>query len=406
MNRDLLSTRSHSTKELSDSIAMDPEVLNLAIGEPGYGPPRRLIEAMIRRLDDGSCNDGVLPIHRYADSRGVPSLRREIAAYYRRLYGLSIDPENQVTITNGATEALWIAIYTLTNPGDEVLIADPTYFLYDRIATSLGRVPVPVPTRVESGFQLQVEAVLPLLSDRTRLLIVNSPCNPTGVLCDRKTLGQLVELARERSFYIVHDEVFDAIVFAGEHVPALTFDPEGERVLMVNSFSKRSGMTGWRLGWLVAPPSVAAQATRSHMFVSLSTGTLIQESAAEILNDPESESEVRARIEGLRRKGERFAEALRQVVGLSIPIAPPAGTFYLFVDAAELHGRKVGDRFGPGTRSEQLMRYLLREAKIAVVPGSGFGRQGDGYLRISFAAPEEDLLQAVERLHHLTGGPA
>lgn len=405
MNQNLLSTRPHSTKELSDSIAGDPEVLNLALGEPGYSPPRRLLDAVKRRLD-ASDGNGVPLIHRYADSRGVASLRREIAAYYQRHYGFSLDPDTRIIVTNGATEALWLSIYTLTNPGDEILIADPTYFLYDRIATSLGRVPVPVPTWVEDGFRLRTESVLPLLSDRTRLLIVNSPCNPTGAVCDRETLGSLVALARERGFHMVHDEVFDAIVFAGEHVPALTFDPEGERVLMVNSFSKRMGMTGWRLGWLVAPADVAVQATRSHMFVSLSTGTLIQESAAEILNDPEVESEVREHIEGLRRKGERFAEALRQVDGLSIPIAPPAGTFYLFVDGTELHHRHVGDRFGPGTWSEQLMRYLLREAKIAAVPGSGFGCRGNGYMRMSFAAPEEVLLQAVERLHRLTGGPA
>jgi aspartate/methionine/tyrosine aminotransferase len=397
VNRDLVATPPHPSKRISDAVAANPDVVNLTVGEPSFGAPAAFLDRLSALVADGR-GDPAGEYNRYAHSRGVAALRRAIAASYRSRYGLAVDPDTQLLVTHGAAEAIWLTVFTLTNPGDEVLMTDPCYMLYEPITVSLGRRPVRLRTSAGGGFRLSPEQVEEAAGDRARLLLLNSPNNPTGCVYDAGTLAALHAVAAARELTVMHDEVFDDYSYAGAHVPALAMDPQAERTVMVNSFSKRYGMTGWRLGWMLAAPAVVAEATKAHTYLSLSLGTAIQEAAAGIVGDEAVEREVRAHAEVMRERGRGFLDRLREIAGFgSVPAEPPGGGFYLFVPIGELAGRLGLDR-EPGSISIAVADLLLRTAGVAVVPGNGFGPGGEGYVRMSYAAPQERLDLALDRL--------
>jgi aspartate/methionine/tyrosine aminotransferase len=397
MNHDLETCRPHPSKKISDAIAGDPSIVNLTVGEPGYGPPAAVLDRLVERLGDR--REEPSPAYdRYTHSRGLPALRRAIAGYYGRRYGLEVDADAEVLVTNGGAGALWLTVFTLTDPGDEVVIPDPCYMLFEPIVKALGRVPVRIRTRPERRFCLDPNDFAAHLTGRTRLLMLNSPENPTGTVYDRETLEALFALVTERDLHLMHDEVFDSLFFEGEHVPARLLEAESRRVVMVNSFSKRFGMTGWRLGWMLAAPEVVAAATKAHTFQCLACGTLAQEGAAAGLADPAIDARVADQCRELEGKSLRFAEKLAAIDGFELPAGPPRGGFYAFVDVRRLHRRLIAAGEPEGEISEGVARYLLEHAKVGVVPGNGFGAGGEGYVRISYAAPEAHLDEAVRRL--------
>lgn len=405
MNPDLLATPPHPSKAISDAVAGDPEIVNLTVGEPGYGPPDRFLEAVRARLAIRG-EDPPPDYNRYAHSRGVPALRRAISEYYGRRYDLTVDPDRHVLVTHGGAEAIWLTVFALTAPGDEVLIPDPGYMLFEPITRMLGRRPVRVPTRAEAGFVLTPAALEPYAGARSRLLILNSPANPMGTLYDRASLEALAAWARERRLHVLHDEVFDSTVFAGEHTPALGLVPDGEHVILVNSFSKRFGMTGWRLGWLVGGEAVVATAAKAHTLMTLATGTLMQQAAAETLNDPACLHEVADHARALGAKAERFVQGLLEIPGFTLPAGQPAAGFYLFPDVTDFRRLGLLAADGPADDgvSGRVARHLLERAKVAVVPGDAFGACGEGHVRISFAAPEAQLQEALARFRRVLGG--
>lgn len=396
MNRDLLATRPHPSKRISDAVAANPDVVNLTVGEPSFGAPAAFLDRLAAVVAGGR-GDPAGDYNRYAHSRGVPTLRRAIAESYRRRYGLAVDPEAQLLVTHGAAEAIWLTVFAHTGPGDEVLMTDPCYMLYEPITVSLGRRPVRLRTTAADGFRLLPEQVEEAAGDRARLLLINSPNNPTGGVYDGDTMAALHAAAARHGLTVMHDEVFDDYSYSDPHVPLLKEDPAAERTVMVNSFSKRYGMTGWRLGWLLAAPAVVTEATKAHTYLSLSLGTAIQEAAAGIVGDEAVEREVRAHAGVMRERGRGFLGRLREIDGFgSVPAEPPGGGFYLFVPVAELAERLGVDACG--SVSTAVADVLLRRAGVAVVPGIGFGPAGEGYVRMSYAAPQEKLDLALERL--------
>lgn len=403
MNRDLLACRPHPSKKISDAIAGDPSIVNLTVGEPGYGPPAVVLDGLVARLGQRT-EDPAPSYDRYTHSRGLPSLRQAIAGYYRRRHGLEIDPETELLVTNGGAGALWLTVFTLTNPGDEVVIPDPCYMLFEPIVRSLGRRPVRIPTRPERRFRLDPKDFAAHLTERTRLLMINSPENPTGTVYDRQTLEELLALVTERGIHLMHDEVFDSLFFEGEHVPARLLEPQTRHTVMVNSFSKRFGMTGWRLGWMLAAPEVVEAATKALTFQCLACGTLVQEGAAAGLADPSTDQLVARHCQELQAKSLRFVDKLIAIDGFDLPAGPPRGGFYAFADVRRLYRRLLAAGEAPGPESEVVARYLLEHAKVGVVPGNGFGAAGEGFVRISYAAPEAHLDEAVERLRRLSEG--
>jgi aspartate/methionine/tyrosine aminotransferase len=273
--------------------------------------------------------------------------------------------------------------------------------LYEPIAISLNRCPVHLSTSEKRHFILDVNQIRDHLTQKARLLILNSPENPTGAVYNNSTLTDILLLAQEHGFYVMHDEVFDCHVYDGVHIPALSIFPDSEQIVMVNSFSKRFGMTGWRLGWFISAPDIVTQATKAHTYISLATGTLIQEVATQILNDKEVDRFVYENALTLSKRRHHFMNELLSIEGFTCPSGLPAGGFYFFMDIKELYRKISPSHTKTESISEEVVRYLLQNCKIAVVPGTAFGPSGEGYVRISFAGSENHLKEAVCRLNRI-----
>ena len=403
MNRSLEGIAPHASKRISDAVAGHPKVIDLTVGVPDFGPPDTVLARLQSSLSDRSPR--VASFNRYAPSKGLKHLREEIAQRYRRRYDLRVDPDSEVLVTNGGAEALWLSIFTLTNPGDEVLMADPCYILYDPIVRGLGRRSVRIRTTDQNGHLLRAEELDRHAGPRAKLVLVNSPENPTGAVYDRSDLAAISAAAETRCLYVVHDEVFDDFVFQGEHVPMLTVSTDRDRTIMVNSFSKRFGMSGWRLGWLVGPKEVVSEAAKAHTYLSLAVNTLAQETVLGALNDPAVEAEVRARADELSRRACTYWEAFTAITGTTGERTPPCGGFYLFPRVVSLCERLVGrKRAWNESVGEAVARVLLEKGEIAVVPGSAFGAGGVEHIRISIAAPEWKLQESLRRLQLVIDG--
>lgn len=374
---------------------MHPEIIDLTVGVPAFGPPPAFKKALAAGLQDQS-SDVRAPVDLYAPGRGHLGLRSEIAGLYGRSYGSSVDPDHHVLVTNGAAGALGTAILTATNAGDEVLLADPCYMLYAPLVQLLGRQVKHIPTSAEKGFLLDETAVAAFIGPRTRLLLVNSPANPTGAVHDRNRMASLCRLCAERGLRLLHDEALDS--FAGEtpHWPAFALSEGREVAICVNSLSKRFGMTGWRLGWLIAEPDFVEQASKCHTFLNLAVGHAIQQAAASALADPATDEEVSRHAQAVREHGLAFIASLGTVPGLEVPGTPDGG-FYAFVNVEQFARLR---RLTPsaGNVSRAVAEYMLHTLGVAVVPGDVYGEQGRGFVRMSFAGPENQLKEAVDRL--------
>lgn len=394
MNRLLHSLAPHSSKRISEYAQRHPGVIDLTVGLPSFGPPQAFGEALeaLARLKSGPA----LPQDRYAHSKGAPELRYAIARIYAKEQGLDLDPEAELLVTNGAADALWTAILAVTEPGDEILLADPCYMIYPPMVELLGRRPVRVPTDKVAGFALTSERLRAAVTPRSRVLIVNSPANPTGAVHDECALAELCNFAGEHGLVVLHDEVLDRYCYRGDHRSVLAVDRHGVGIA-VNSLSKRFGMAGWRIGWLAATPEVVAQATKAHTYFLLAVNHAVQLAAATALNDPAADAEVYRHAKELRDRGRRFLAALAGVPGFGLPGGLDGG-FYAFVNVREfalLNGLKPDDG---QTVGEVVAEHMLYDHGVAVVPGSAFGGAGAEYVRLSFAGCPDYLDAVVQRL--------
>lgn len=397
MNRDLLSLRPHASKAISDAALLNPDLINLSIGEASFGAPQKVLDALSGAMSANDPSQTSPQFNRYAHSRGTPALRQAIAQRYRRLYGVEVDPETEVLVTHGAAEAIWLAVFTLTNPGDEVLLPDPCYVLYDGVVLSLGRTAVRLSTNAESSFQITPQQLHAAITPKTRLLILNSPANPTGAFYARDELEALLAVASDAGITVLHDEVFDRVVFEDSHAPLASLDPDFGSTVMVNSLSKLYGMTGWRLGWMVARRETVEQALKAHTYMSLAVATIIQDAVAQALNDPAVDAEVECNVAELKQRMLRVKAELELIDGVEFPAGAPHGGFYLFPRVTGLARRLglQGDSAGAAVAA-----FLSQRCGVAVVPGNVYGPGGEGHIRLVVAAPDVLLNQALGRIKH------
>lgn len=394
MNNLLLNIAPHPSKRISDAVRGRLDVLDLTVGVPDYGPPKIILDRIAKYTS--SQNASSATFNKYADSRGVHALRCAIAEKYHRRYEIAVNPDTEVLITNGGAEAIWLTIFAVTNAGDSVLMPDPCYMLYEPIVRSLGRQSVRIKTDPNNNFILQAEDISKVLTERVKLVLLNSPANPTGSVLDGNTLNKISELCCDNGVYIMHDEVFDDVVFEGVHTPLLKVARCKDRAIMVNSFSKRFGMTGWRLGWLVASSDVITQTTKAHTFTNLATGALTQESVVPAINDDAVQDELSMRVASIGKRAYEFSKALATIPGFEC--SPPSGGFYLFPRVTEFYNRFAPKNAKPVPAGDAVSEILLNKCKIAVVPGSAFGAYGEEHIRISFVASETELNEAIKRL--------
>ena len=357
------------------------KILHFEIGRPDFDTPTPIKEAAIEALHEGQ-------VH-YASNYGIPSLRAAIAEKLERDSGLHYRPEDEIIVTVGANEAVGAAFLALLDPGDEVLVPDPAWLHYRWCAQLCGARVVPVPCLAEQEFVPDPSVVAGLITPRTRLLVVNTPNNPTGAVYPREVLEALAELARQHDLLVLSDEIYERMVYGGARHHSLASLPGmWERTLTVNGLSKAYSMTGWRLGFVAAPKPLSDLMIRVHQYTVSGATTFAQFGAvAAYTGDQGVVDEMVASFDRRRRI---IVDGLRTIRGFACP--EPRGAFYAFPSVA-----------GTGRSSTELAELLLEEAGVAVVPGDSFGEAGAGHLRVSYAASDDDLREGVARIAALLG---
>ena len=353
-------------------------IIHLELGEPDFHPGQSVIDSAARALAEGK--------DRYSNVIGLPQLRREIAAYLARTRGIPVSPEN-IVVAPGCKIALFQSMMALVEPGDEVLYPDPGFPAYSSISLGLDAVPVAYTLAARNHLQPDPDEVASKITARTRMLITNSPGNPTGTVYSDRVQRALAELAVKHDLWVLSDEIYARILYGGEFLSMLRYPGMAERTLIIDGFSKSFAMTGWRLGYAVAPPEVVPALGLMVVNTYTSVAEFTQYAAIDALKDREGNT-TRMVAEFARRR-DQFVRGLNGVPGFRC--LAPEGAFYAWVDIS-----------GTGISAEELCRILLEDAGVAAIPGAAFGRAGKDFIRFSFASSMATLEQAVDRMQKVS----
>ncbi len=349
-------------------------VISLGVGEPDFDTPWHISPKAVESFEDGHTH--------YTANRGLIALRRQIANYYRNRYGIGYDPDSEILVTVGGSEAVDLCCRTLINPGDEVIVLDPNYVAYEPAILMAGGVPVRIPLTQDHDFKLLPEDLERAITEKTKAIIVNFPSNPTGGVMTREDYARLVPILKESGIYIISDEIYSELVFAGEFCSPASFDEIRDQVLVINGFSKAFAMTGWRLGYLLSNPELSEQLTKVHQFVIMSAPTAAQYAAIEALEHGMPD------IAGMCKEYEARRNLIcARLNRMGLTTNVPNGTFYVFANITS-----------SGLSSDEFCVRLLEEQKVAIVPGTAFGESGEGFVRISYATSMEDIKEACARI--------
>ncbi|MGB2606328.1 MAG: pyridoxal phosphate-dependent aminotransferase [Candidatus Sulfotelmatobacter sp.] len=349
-------------------------IIHLELGEPDFHPGRSVIESAAKALAEGR--------DRYCAVAGLPALREEIAAYLQRTRNISVSAGN-IVVAPGCKAALFFAMLALLEVGDEVLYPDPGFPGYPSITLGLGAVPVPFELSSRNHFQPDPSEIAAKITRRTRMIITNSPANPTGTVCTDSVQRALAELAVKHDLWVLSDEIYARIIYGGEYASMLSYPGMAERTLIIDGFSKSFAMTGWRLGYTVAPPEVAAALAMVAVNSYTCVAEFTQYAAIDALRDREGNTP--RMVAEFSRRRQQFVRDLSKVPGFLCEA--PEGAFYAWVDIR-----------GTGASAEEICRILLEEAGVAAIPGAAFGRWGKDFVRFSFASSVENLREAAARI--------
>ena len=357
-----------------DIAATMDDVISLGIGEPDFTTPSPIIRAGIQSLERGET--------KYTSNSGMLELRQALTAHLKRLYDVEYDPETELLITVGVSEALYLALTASINPGDEVIVPTPCFVSYQPEVIFAGGTPVPLPTRLEDAFQVTAEAVEALITPKTKALLIGYPNNPTGAVLTRATAQALADLAAKHDLLVISDEIYDRLVYGDhDHVCFASLAGARQRTITLGGFSKDYAMTGWRIGYAAAPPKILAAMRKVHQYTIMSAPTMAQVAAIEALtNGDEHVEKMRAEYD---RRRQLMVGGLND---LGLTAFEPLGAFYVFpsIEAS-------------GMDDETFANQLLEEEKVAVVPGNAFG-DSRSFVRCSYATAYEDLERALDRM--------
>jgi aspartate/methionine/tyrosine aminotransferase len=354
--------------------AQGRDVVHLEIGEPDFDTPANVIEAGCHALKTGWTH--------YGPAAGQPDLRQTIADYLNRSRGTSFSAD-QIVVTPGGKPIMFFVILALLEAGDEAIYPNPGFPIYESMINFTGATPVPAPLREENAFALDVEELASLITPRTKMLILNSPGNPTGGVLNREEIAAIADLAVEHDLTVLADEIYAEILYEGEHVSIATMPGMAERTIVLDGFSKTYAMTGWRLGYGAMPSEFAGHIAKLMVNSVSCTSMAVQRAGLEALTGPQDE--VRAMVAAFRRRRDLIVDGLNAVPGLSC--LSPKGAFYVFPNISLT-----------GLTSKQFADHLLNEYGVAALSGTAFGQHGEGYLRLSYANSEENLRKALERI--------
>jgi aspartate/methionine/tyrosine aminotransferase len=350
------------------------DIIHLEIGEPDFDTPVHIREAAKRALDSGATH--------YGPAAGLPEVREAIAKDVEGTRNIPVTPE-EIVVTPGAKPIMYFVITALVNPGDEVIYPNPGFPIYESVINFVGGVPVPIPLREESGFGFDMGVLEQKASARTKLIIINSPQNPTGGVLELEQLGRIAEIAKRYRIPVLADEIYKSFLYDGEFASITRFPGMEGLVIILDGFSKAYAMTGWRLGYGVMPPALAEHVTRLMVNSNSCTAAFTQLAGIAALQG--DQTPVAQMVAEFRRRRDLIVDGLNQLPGVSC--RSPRGAFYVFPNVKAL-----------GRPSAEVAETLLNEAGVAVLGGTAFGEYGEGYLRLSYANSEANLRKALERM--------
>jgi aspartate aminotransferase len=353
------------------------DIIHLEIGEPDFDTPTHIVEAAVGALRAGHTH--------YTPAAGVPELRHAIARHISQSRNIQVQPE-QVVVTPGAKPIMFFSILALLGPGDEAIYPNPGFPIYASMINFVGASPMALPLREEKGFRFDPDEFRALVSDRTRLIILNSPQNPTGGVLTHQDLEAVAEVARERDIMVLSDEVYEQILYGGEHISISSLPGMQSHTILLDGYSKTYAMTGWRLGYGVVPAALAEQITKLMVNSNSCTAAFTQQAGIAALEGPQDDT--LAMVAAFRERRDVIVDGLNRIPGFRC--ARPAGAFYVFPNVE-----------GTGMASKALGKAILEEAGVAVLDGDCFGRNGEGYLRLSYANSVENIRRALERIEQM-----
>ena len=360
-------------RKFFDIVATMHDVISLGIGEPDFVTPERITQAGLDSLRGGETH--------YTSNSGILELRVQLAQHLERLYAVRYDPD-EILITVGVSEALHLAMLALVDPGDEVILTEPSYVAYKPSVIFAGGVPIVVETNVETNFEVTAEQIERAITPRTRVLLLGYPNNPTGAVMSRQRLLDIAQLVERRGLIVLSDEIYDRLVYGVEHVCFAALPGMRERTILLGGFSKDYAMTGWRIGYACAPAELIGGLRKIHQYIIMSAPTTGQVAALEALQS--GEPAVRQMVAEYDQRRQLIVRGLNQI---GLPTFEPRGAFYAFPDIRPT-----------GLSSEQFSERLLLEGKVAVIPGNAFGSSGEGYVRCAYANSLANIEEALDRI--------
>lgn len=374
LSQTIVTIKPSGIRKFFDLVNEMEGVISLGVGEPDFDTPWHIRDEGIYALEKGRTF--------YTSNSGLTELRQEIANYIKRTQGVTYDPKKEIMVTVGGSEAIDVAFRAMLDPSDEVLIPEPSYVSYVPCAVLAGGKPVIIDLKAENDFRLTAEEVLEKITEKTKILVLPFPNNPTGSVMSREELEKIAKVVIEKDLFVLSDEIYAELTYNGKHVSITSIEGMKERTILINGFSKAYAMTGWRLGYACAPEVILKQMLKIHQYAIMCAPTTSQYAAVEALKNGDKDVEEMRRSYNHRR---RFLMNAFREMGLDC--FEPFGAFYVFPCIKEF-----------GMTSEEFATKFLMEEKVATVPGTAFGESGEGFLRISYAYSLETLKIAMEKL--------
>ncbi len=366
-------------RKFFDLVSSMPDAISLGVGEPDFDTPWRIREEGIYSLERGRTF--------YTSNAGLKELKEEIGKYLQRKINVSYDPNNEIIVTVGGSEGIDIALRAMLDPGDEVLIPQPSYVSYLPCAILANGVPVTIPLKEENEFRLTAEELEAAITPKSKILVLPFPNNPTGAIMTKEDLEPVAEVVKKHDLYVLSDEIYSELTYKTDHVSIASLPGMRDRTLVINGFSKGFAMTGWRLGYICAQKKIAEQMLKIHQFAIMCAPTNSQYAAIEGLRNCDDEVQQMRTAYNQRRR-----YLLNEFAKMNLECFEPFGAFYVFPCIKEF-----------GMTSEEFAERFLAEEKVAVVPGTAFGECGEGFVRISYAYSLDDLKIALERFERFIG---
>lgn len=367
-------------RKFFDIVSEMDDVVSLGVGEPDFDTPWVIRDEGIYTLERGKTF--------YTSNSGLMELRQEIGAYLYRRFGLNYIPAREIFVTVGGSEGIDMCMRAMLDPGDEVLVPEPCYVSYVPCVTMAGGVPVPIPLKAENGFRLTAKELREAVTDKTKILVLPFPNNPTGAVMEKADLEALTDIIIEKDLYVLSDEIYAELTYTGkDHISIASLPGMKERTILINGFSKSYAMTGWRLGYACGPQAIISQMVKLHQYCIMCAPTNSQYAAVVALR--ECDEEVARMREAYNQRRRFLMHAFEQ---MGLPCFEPFGAFYVFPCIREF-----------GMTSEEFATRLLEQERVAVVPGNAFGDSGEGFVRISYAYSIDSLKEAMTRLGRFVG---